>query len=193
MLEAKHKQSCSKKIYKQLQKERVALETLELSAVQRKLHLLKQRTWTKSPQSLRYLAWKLKKQTRDRAVLALASSKGQLTSDPITISNLFADFYRKLYTTESPQHASISAYFKRPGLGQRLASIHREALDQPITTTDVLSAIKRLKIGKSPGRDGFPSEFYKAFSASLTQPLVELYNSIQDSGLNHPHGMILKS
>lgn len=117
-LETIHKKTCSKKIYKQLRKERLALETLELSAVQRKLYFLKQRTWTKSPRSLRYLAWRLKKQTHDRAVLALSTPKGHTTSDPVAILNLFADFYSKLYNTESPQQPSILAYLKRPGLLQ---------------------------------------------------------------------------
>lgn len=109
-----HKKACSKNIYKQLQKEQHALDTLEMSAEQRKLYFLKQHSWYKSPRSLRYLAWRLKKRTCDRAVLALISTKGRATTEPVAISNIFADFYRKLYNTESPQHSSIIAYLKRP-------------------------------------------------------------------------------
>lgn len=185
-LEAIHKKTCSKKIYQQLLQERKALETIEISAVQKHLNFLKQRTWYKSPKSMRYLAWRLKKKTHDRAVAALKTETGQMVTNPVTISELFAKFYRELYRSRSPHQPSILAYLKKTDFLQNLALDHRDLLDQPITASEISEAIKRLQTGKSPGRDSFPAELYKSLSSILTPILIDVFNFVLDTGLLPP-------
>lgn len=135
---------------------------------------------------MRYLAWRLKKKTRDRAVAALKSSNGQVTTNPATIPGLFAKYYQDLYRSRCPQQSSILAYLMRTGILQNLAPDHRDLMDQSITTKEILAAIKCLKTGKSPGRDGFPAELYKSLTSVLGPLLVDLFNFVLNTGLLPP-------
>ncbi|KAJ1106760.1 hypothetical protein NDU88_004160, partial [Pleurodeles waltl] len=79
------------------------------------------------------------------------------TSDQI--AEAFAEFYRGLYGAEDPGKASPGAFLE----GIAITSLtEREAtsLDQPIRAEEVISAISRLQVRKSPGPDGFSALFF---------------------------------
>lgn len=48
-------------------------------------------------------------------------------------------------------------------------------LETDITKQEVLNAIGKLSGGKSPGPDGFPMDFYKAFASDLITPLMDIF------------------
>jgi hypothetical protein len=48
--------------------------------------------------------------------------------------------------------------------------------EQKCTRDEVLNAIKNLQGGKSPGPDGFGSEYYKEFKDLLIGPLLQMFN-----------------
>ena len=54
--------------------------------------------------------------------------------------------------------------------------------DRPLSPEEVAKAISALQTNKSPGPDGFPVEFYKAFSAELVPMLFNMYNESFESG-----------
>lgn len=47
----------------------------------------------------------------------------------------------------------------------------RERLDRPITKEEIELAVSSLQSGKSPGPDGFPTEFFRSFSSLLVPHL----------------------
>ena len=49
-------------------------------------------------------------------------------------------------------------------------------LTAPITSDEISEAISRLRANKSPGGDGFPSEWYQAFKAVLVNELMSDYD-----------------
>ena len=49
-----------------------------------------------------------------------------------------------------------------------------ENLNKPIIADKIEAVIKKLRTQKSPGRDGFPGEFYKAFKEELSPILHRL-------------------
>lgn len=51
-------------------------------------------------------------------------------------------------------------------------------LENQIEPSEIRNAIKHLKIGKSPGPDGFTSIYYKTFIDILTDPLAAALNSM---------------
>ena len=53
-----------------------------------------------------------------------------------------------------------------------------ESPNRPITADEIGEVIKKLRTQKSPGRDGFPGEFYKAFKEELSRILHRLFEKI---------------
>ncbi len=57
-------------------------------------------------------------------------------------------------------------------------------LDEDIKIEEIADAIASLKTGKAPGPEGFPSDFYKAFSKLLCPVLLSVFlESLQNSKL----------
>ena len=55
--------------------------------------------------------------------------------------------------------------------------------DFPITSAEVSTQIRRLKLKKAPGIDGIGNEFYKSAEIFLVSPLTTLFNLIWEKGI----------
>lgn len=105
---------------------------------------------------------------------------------PTVINDTFVDYYSELYTSESapddwdgPNPLDLLTY---PQTDPAVAA-DRGA---PVTVSEVQKAISSLQSNKSPGPDGFTTEFYKTYSTTLAPILVKVFNDARIKGLLPP-------
>ncbi|KAJ1119792.1 hypothetical protein NDU88_007977 [Pleurodeles waltl] len=105
-------------------------------------------------------------------------AQGRIVDQAKEIGKVIFRHYMNLYTRQTAAHDdSIIKYLESvsmPCLSEELQA----ALIQPITKLELAEAIKDSPIGKAPGEDGLPAEFYKVMLDQITHVLATLFNTI---------------
>ena len=132
--------------------------------------------------SSRLLAHQLKRQAATRLIPEIKDSQNVVQTTPSGINQAFFSFYSKLYTSEFPADTSNMTTFLSKLDFPRLSATAVTNLDKPLGLTELVDSIKLMQSNKSPGPDGFPTEFYKKFSEKLAPLLLEMYNESLANG-----------
>lgn len=123
----------------------------------------------------RALARQLRQRTANQTILAVNDEHGQKYTDNGEINSCFKKFYHSLYSSDSPADpCAIDDFFKPLNIPSINAELVNE-LESDITTAEITAAIKAMQSGKSPGPDGFPTEFYKKFADQLSPLLLSVF------------------
>ncbi|XP_015267376.1 PREDICTED: neuronal acetylcholine receptor subunit alpha-9 [Gekko japonicus] len=85
-----------------------------------------------------------------------------------------------------PRQEEIERYLDDTASSLVLDQQHVEMMDEQISLTELIGAIKRLKNNKATGPDGYPSEFYKNFQDILAGHLLDTLNDVLSKGVM-PH------
>ena len=64
----------------------------------------------------------------------------------------------------------------------KIGVLQNKDINAPIRIEELEEAISKLKSNKSPGSDGFPSEWYKIFRNELKPIMIETFNEILREG-----------
>lgn len=181
VLEDKHKLNPNNELMIQLKKKRSELDKLRTEEIERTLTFTKQRHYDGGPNSIKILAYKLKKQSNRSHIAKLKDETNTLVTEKEEIAETFAKFYENLYKDEEGKgDAIIGTYLGKLKLKQ-VTPQHNETLIKPITTEEIFRQINKLKKGKTPGDDGYTNEFYQEFRELLIPILHKVYNSALES------------
>lgn len=125
--------------------------------------------------SMKRLANYLKKRKEKQKIGCMKNETGSKVFKDKQIREIFEDFYSKLFKVneEKQFEEAIVNKIKKQDLA---------ILNEEITQQEILTVIKNLKSRKSPGLDGFTSEFYKMVGPLIVPEMQSLFNKIMKGG-----------
>ena len=127
-----------------------------------------------SEKSTAYFLGLEKHHQRNNCIQSL-KNKNIMYTDPEDILNVAKDFYSELYTSQNPSSDEIDKYLndiETPILSNK----NRSSCEGFVEKEECEMAIKKMKLNKSPGKDGLPVEFYLTFWPEIKNVLVGMYN-----------------
>lgn len=107
------------------------------------------------------MASKLKISRNTFTPIKLKISQGILTSNPIKIVQGFAQKLGSLYAPPSTFPTTLFQKRMLSAAPDPISPRAKEKIDIDVSKEEVLRAIRRLKVNKRPGPDGFIALFYK--------------------------------
>ena len=98
-------------------------------------------------------------------------------SEPSQILQEQLEFYANLYKSRcsgQPNFDLLDAFLSNKNI-HKLNEVDKQKCDDGLTLEDLTDAINNMALDKSPGADGFTTNFYKYFWNELKQPLLDSY------------------
>lgn len=142
----------------------------------------RQKYYEQGERAGKLLAQRVKQQQTQTLISAIQNEEGKILTDTIDISSGFHLFYQKLYTSQDAFNWGEFQNFLSETTLPVLTESARERLGVCITLGEVEQAIRDLSAGKSPGGDGFPTDFYKSFSDPLASRLLTVFQDAFQRG-----------
>lgn len=166
-----------------LYKERLRLQTefdlISTTKVRTSLLKARQRFFESGDKAGKLLTHQGRVEATSRLIRAVKLNTSNISTDPQIINDTFSEYYTSLYMSDNPCPPNdILDNIVFPQVSEDEAKM----LGAPITTAEVLNAVKSLQSGKSPGPDGFTAEYYKCFANLLVPYLTDMYNEARTSG-----------
>lgn len=183
-LEIIHKTSINKQTEGELMSLRLSLKNVLDRQSQRYLFMAKYKNYLYANKCGKALASLVRKTRTVNAVSKIKPDplSGIETFDTKKIIKCFKTFYSELYNLNTGRRdrilkEGIDEYLK----DLRLPELTQDQLDQlssPFTLKEITTAINSLKLGKSPGPDGFSAGYYKKFKEILAPQLQQYFNGV---------------
>lgn len=108
-------------------------------------------------------------------ITAVKDENGQRHTDNKYINERFRQFYEELYSSETDCGGLKDSNFLNSLNIPQLTEDQANLLEGPITLLEIDTAISSLQLGKSPGADGYPVEFFKILKGKLNKLLQKVH------------------
>lgn len=186
-LEQQHKQNHNNKLPEEIKKKRSEINDIYSEEIQKNIMFTKQKYYEVGSRSTKLLAYKLKKQHAKNSIYGIRDPLNKkLNYKTEDIQKSFESYYKKLYEQPSCNDIEkINSYLEKLEL-PKVTEEQNNRLIADITAQEINRAISKLKIGKSPGADGFTSEWYKVYRELLIPILQRTFNWVLKKG-ETPH------
>lgn len=177
-LETQHKREQKTETLTRIKAIRNEINIIYTQEIEKKMIFTKQTYYESGAKSLKILARKLQKQQADNTIYKIKDIDSKtIQYKQEEIQRTFRKYYKCLYTQPQLEgDQKIEDFLKSLNL-PAMSGEQNEILSAPITEIELNKAISTLKANKSPGPDGFSSEWYKAFRAELMPTLLQACNT----------------
>lgn len=184
ILELKHKESIDPKIKVEITKKINQIEEIYTQEIQKKLIYTKQKYYEGGSKYAKLLAYKLRKRQADNTIYKIRDHRTKVTHHQMNeIRECFKDYYENLYSQPPVEDDQKMETMLESLNLPTLTEAQNVSLTHQITEEEIYSAIARLKANKSPGTDGFTSEWYKSLKGALTPILLKTFNWVLSKGV----------
>ena len=123
-----------------------------------------------------------KSRAKQKAWDKILDKDGKIQYGTSNIIDRQVEFYKDLFTSEFKDDNHNEKLFFLDSIDRKLSEISKNSLDSDIQLTEIVSALKKMPNGKSPGSDGLPVEFYKMFWGDLGYDYFEVVSSGLEDG-----------
>jgi ssDNA-binding Zn-finger/Zn-ribbon topoisomerase 1 len=123
-----------------------------------------------------------KRNQRHKVITKLETSKGDIVTNANDILKEEASFYSKLYSSCNPPECNIEELLPLNNICPKLDENQKESCEGLITRNECLNALKTMPNNKTPGCDGFPTEWYKFFFTDIEQTVIDSFNYAFNNG-----------
>ena len=139
--------------------------------------------WLENTERCTKTFFSLHAKTKSNALVnEIKDSNGDMKTETSEITEVFADFYGKLYSQDYINEVDQENFLGDIGLAQ-LNQMEREKSSSLFILSEFKVALYKLPNGKSPGSDGLTTEFYKTLWDMLGNDVLEVLTSSYESGL----------
>ena len=144
------------------------------------------RWWEEGEKSTKYFHNLEKSRAKQKAWDKILDKDGKIQYGTSNIIDRQVEFYKGLFTSEFKDDNHNEKLFFLESIDRKLSEISKNSLDSDIQMTEIVSALKKMPNGKSPGSDGLPAEFYKIFWGDLGHDYFEVVSSgLEDGELSY--------
>lgn len=177
-LETQHKKEQKSNQMIKIKKIRNEINIMYSQETERKMVFTKQKYYESGSKSMKLLARKLQKQQTDNTIYKIRDLNSKnIQHKQNEIQKTFKKYYKLLYTQPRLENEQLIGQFLDSLNLPVMTEEQNQTLITEISEIELNNAISRLKANKSPGPDGFPSEWYKTFSSELIPGLLRACNT----------------